>query len=285
MKKYATPIRIYRQVFIFLFSGLFAVPLVAQPDSVVTSQPITAIVGAFDAEVRLLQSNVTDRQDEVILGIQFVTGQLKGRRVVIAQTGVGKVNAAMTTALIIQHFQPDEVIFSGIAGGVNPKLRPGDMVIAEKTAQHDYGAVVDQAFASRQTRHPVTQAENPLYFAADSALLALAMQVAGQVPLETAQSGSARQPAVIKGTVVTGDVFVASEKKRRQLRKDFGADATEMEGAAVAQICWQRQVPCLVIRSLSDTAGSNARQSMQNFYAVAARNSANLVMAIVAELR
>ena len=86
------------------------------------------------------------------------------------------------------------------------------------------------------------------------------------------------------GTIVTGDVFVSSEEKTAQLRRDYGADATEMEGAAVAQICYQEQVPCLVIRSLSDKANSNARMDMRQFLDIAARNSAKLVLALIERL-
>src|SRR5262249_35320297 len=93
-----------------------------------------------------------------------------------------------------------------------------------------------------------------------------------------------RAPRVVTGVIVTGNMFVASPTKSRELRKDFKADATEMEGAAVAQICWQQRVPCLVIRSLSDDAGDQAQEDVRLFEKTAAQNSALLVTGIVARL-
>ena len=107
----------------------------------VSSEPITAILGAFEREITLLEDELTDTQEQRIEGIRFVSGKLSGKRVVIAWTGIGKVNAAMTTTLLIEHFQPNKVIFTGIAGAVNQQLQPGDIVIAEKTAHHDMGTI------------------------------------------------------------------------------------------------------------------------------------------------
>ena len=102
------------------------------------SEPVTAILGAFEREVTLLEDRLTEPREHQIEGIRFVAGKLHGRNVVVAWTGVGKVNAAMTTTLLIEHFKPGNIIFTGIAGAVNPDLRPGDIVIAEKTA-HQVG--------------------------------------------------------------------------------------------------------------------------------------------------
>ena len=94
------------------------------------AEPTTAILGAFNKEIIMLEEQLTDKHQQQIEGMRFVTGRLHGKSVVVAWTGIGKVNAAMTTTLLIEHFSPAQVIFSGIAGGVNPKLAPGDIVIA-----------------------------------------------------------------------------------------------------------------------------------------------------------
>ena len=91
-------------------------------------QPVTGILGAMPAEVDTLTDKLVNRTSNTFLGIQFTTGELEDRRVVIASTGVGKVNAAMTATLLLDHFHPSEVIFTGIAGGINPELNPGDIV-------------------------------------------------------------------------------------------------------------------------------------------------------------
>ena len=248
----------------------------------VSSEPITAILGAFEREITLLEDELTDTQEQRIEGMRFVSGKLSGKRVVIAWTGVGKVNAAMTTTLLIEHFRPNEVIFTGIAGAVNPQMAPGDIVIAQKTAHHDLGTLWPDGFVYRGARNPLDGWENPIFFPADEQLLKLAELAAKQVELEPLKTSTEeRTPRIVKGVVVTGDVFVASVEKCIELRDKLGADAVEMEGAAVAQICYQQRVPHLVIRSISDKADEKAREDLGMFHTMAAKNSAGLVAEIV----
>jgi adenosylhomocysteine nucleosidase len=247
------------------------------------AEKVVAILGAFDEEVKLLQESVQNRKEQTVGGIRFVSGRLNGKPVVIAQTGIGKVNAAMTTTLALMHFRPSSVLFTGIAGGVNPDLNPGDLVIARSTAHHDYESITFDRKPTRQTRNAVTYGMNPAFFPADSLLLLYAEAVAGKVKMEPPRPGGTA-PRVVTGIVVTGDQFISSAARVEQLRATFNADATEMEGAAVAQVCHQQKVPCLVIRSLSDKADENARNDMLSFYKTAARNSAALVVAIIAEM-
>lgn len=247
-------------------------------------QPITALLGAFDEEVKLVQQSLKNPKTQVLNGIKFMTGQINGHEVVVAETGIGKVNAAMTTAFVLAYFKPQRVLFTGIAGGVNPDLQPGDIVIARQTAHHDYHSITFQQQPTNQTRNAINKDMNPAYFPADSVMMLTAQETAQAVAFESIPLTS-RPPSVVVGTVVTGDQFISSEEKVAGLWSEFKADATEMEGAAVAQVCYQQQVPCLVIRSLSDKANSNARQDMLTFFRIAARNSANLVMAIVERLK
>lgn len=245
-------------------------------------EPVTAILGACDNEVTLLQDELVDSSEHMIEDIRFVTGRLNGRKVVIVWTGIGKVNAAMTATLLIEHFKPREVIFTGIAGGVNPELGPGDIVIAEKTAHHDMGTIWPDALYYKGVRSPFDGWENPVFFEAEEYLVNLAKQAAQEIELEPLKTSEGeRVPKVVTGVIVTGDVFVASAKKSEELREQLGADAVEMEGAAVAQLCYQRRIPCLVIRSLSDKADESAMQDKEMFYIMAVKNSASLVGRIV----
>ncbi len=248
----------------------------------VSSGPITATLGAFEREITLLEDELTDTQEQRIEGIKFVSGKLSGKRVVIAFTGIGKVNAAMTTTLLIEHFQPNKVIFTGIAGAVNQQLQPGDIVIAEKTAHHDMGTIWPEGLFHKGVKNRLDGWENPVFFDADEHLLRLAEHAAEQVELSSIQiiSGQ-RTPKVVKGVVVTGDAFIASTDKCIELRKKLGADAVEMEGAAVAQICYQRGIGHLVIRSISDNADEGAVLDKQTFYIMAAKNSSSLVIELV----
>ncbi len=251
----------------------------------VSSEPITAILGAFEREITLLEDQLTDTQEQKIEGMRFVSGKLNGKRVVIAWTGIGKVNAAMTATLLIEHFKPSELLFTGIAGGINPQLSPGDIVIAVEIAHHDMGVLTSQSFDYRGAMNPLDGWRNPVFLPADERLLELAQRAAGQLRLEMIETTAGeRLPRIIKGIVVTGDVFVASPEKCAELRQQLGADAVEMEGAAVAQICYQRNIPHLVIRSISDKADEDAVLDKQLFQMVAAKNSAGLVAEIISLL-
>jgi adenosylhomocysteine nucleosidase len=248
----------------------------------VNSEPVTAILGAFQQEIILLEDELTDTLEQRIEGIRFVSGKLSGKRVVIAFTGIGKVNAAMTTTLLIEHFKPNKIIFTGIAGGVNPELQPGDIVIAEKTAHHDMGTIWPEGLFHKGVKNRLDGWENPVFFNADEQLLKLAERAAEKIEFGSIQIiAGDRAPKVIKGVVVTGDAFIASTAKCAELRKKLGADAVEMEGAAVAQLCYQRRIGYLVIRSISDKADEGAVLDKQTFYIMAAKNSAMLVAEIV----
>jgi adenosylhomocysteine nucleosidase len=191
----------------------------------------------------------------------------------------------MAATLLVEHFRPAHVLFTGIAGGLNPDLGPGDIVIGGRTAYYDYGELTPKGFRPLPTVNALTGKPNPLSFPADADLLARAEKAAADLKLARVKTDKGdRAPRVVTGVIVTGNLFVASPTKSAELRKDFQADATEMEGAAVAQICWQQRVPCLVLRSLSDDAGANAREDVRLFEKTAAQNSALLVSGIVARL-
>ena len=254
----------------------------AQPSS--ATKPVIGILGAFGEEVKLLLAEVQQKKETVIQQVRFTSGLLKGQSVVIAQTGIGKVNAAMTTTLLLEHFQPRAVIFTGIAGAINEQLGPGDLVIGTRLAHHDYGMINDSMTVWR-TQNPLTGTENPLYYPCDSSLIALALKQSKTIAFEKIHRAHGDQlPAVIPGIIVTGDVFVSSSIVAQRLRKQLQADATEMEGAAVAQVCWQQHAPFIVIRSMSDNANQTAHADAVTFYKIAARNSSHLVMAMVAQL-
>ena len=242
----------------------------------------TAILGAFEREVTLLEDRLTERREHQIEGIRFVSGRMYDRNVVVVWTGVGKVNAAMTTTLLIEHFKPKHIIFTGIAGAVNPQLRPGDIVIAEKTAHHDMGTVWPEGLFVKGVKNPLDGIENPVFFPADEKLVACALHAAEHINMQRLDTITGRRnPKIIKGVIVTGDSFIASTEKCAELRNKLEADAVEMEGAAVAQICYQRQIDHLVIRSISDSADEGAVTDKQMFYILAAKNSSDLVSEMI----
>ncbi|MEO6547770.1 MAG: 5'-methylthioadenosine/adenosylhomocysteine nucleosidase [Ferruginibacter sp.] len=249
------------------------------------AQQVTGVLGAFPPEMALLQKQLENRKDTSIQHILFTKGTLSGRAVVLAQTGIGKVNAAITTTLLIEHFKPNEIIFSGIAGGIDTSLAPGDIVIATALAYHDYGILTDTGVLYGPSRNAINGQFNPLFIACDSNLVKKAVLVAGKLIFaKQGRETGAAIPLVKKGIIVTGDTFVSSELATERLRNRLHAAATEMEGAAIAQTCHQQNVPFLIIRSLSDKANSSAKIDMIHFYEIAAKNAAMFVMAILGEL-
>lgn len=241
-----------------------------------------AVLGAFRPEVVLLEKMLTDTKVREIEGITFMSGRLGDRPIAVAWTGVGKVNAAMTATLLIEHFKPTRVLFTGIAGAVDPNLEPGDIVIAKRTAYHDMGTLWSEGIEPGGVKSRLTGEDNPVFFPADPNLLAAADCAVRKVAFDpiTLQSGQ-RPPRIVVGTIVTGDAFVASKDKCKELQEKLEADAVEMEGAAVAQVCYQRGIGCLVIRSMSDKADESAVMDKQLFYTLAAKNSASLVAGII----
>ncbi len=262
------------QKIVIFFFFLFSVEIHAQ-------KPSTAILGAFRDEVKLLEDSLQNKQEVMVKGIRFVTGDFHGRSIVVALTGVGKVNAAMTTTILLMNWQPQQLIFTGIAGGVNPEILPGDMVIAKSTIQHDFGRINSQGMLIWNTRNPIDGIQNPMYFPADSVLLIKAQKASNQTKFKEIEG---RKIKVMSGIVATGDVFVNSDEKVKILQEQVKADATEMEGAAVAQVCYQLKVPCLILRSISDNANSKAHVDMKIFGSIAAYNSSNLVLGILGGL-
>ncbi|MFQ5905697.1 MAG: 5'-methylthioadenosine/adenosylhomocysteine nucleosidase [bacterium] len=246
-------------------------------------EPI-GIMGALDSELELIRDGMKLRSAKIISGRVYYEGQIEGHRVVVVKAGVGKVNAAMTAQVMIDRFGVGSVIFTGIAGGINPGLHIGDLVISSKLIQHDYGLISGDVLRpwkiaigdSSGRDKPVS------HFEPDSHLVALARRAAGRVDFpepDTAISIHVVGPVkVYEGCIVTGDQFIASEKKRVWLQETFDACAVEMEGGAVAQVCATNGLPFVIIRTLSDLANEDARIDVEKFLSYAAHNSAALVL-------
>jgi adenosylhomocysteine nucleosidase len=261
----------------------FAVPtLAAYPASAPATQPVTAILSALTDESALLEQSLSGKHEQKIQGIRFVSGKLAGRNVVLVVSGMGKVNAAVVTTLLIEHFSPKEILFSGIAGCLNPKLGLGDIVIAERTTQHDLLHIDRKHVTAMEIFSPVDDSKNPEYFPADPYLLRTSQAAASHVrPAVFHNNGKDRPSRIVTGLVVTGDQFIGADAKKKELQKRYHADACEMEGAAVAQVCYQFAVPCLIIRSISDLADNAADKDVDVFMKAAANNAAAFVKEVV----
>lgn len=206
---------------------------------------------------------------------QVWRGAHDGADIVLALCGVGKVYAAAAATLLMSLFSPEALIFSGVAGGLDPELPVGAVLLADRLAIHDYGFVEDRTFtpvpygvlpigAPRLTALPPVDAEVAVNFAA------LAEVVAPQL-----------DAPVRLGGVVTADYFLNCRETRQALREDFGADAIDMESAAVNQVAKAWGAPLYVIRTLSDLAGEESHLTYPQMAAMAARNSALCVEALL----
>ena len=247
------------------------------------AQPIVGVLG-IASEVIAVEQRLKDSREESVRGHVFRVGTLGGRRVAVGRTGAGKVNAAIVATLLISHFDPAAVFFSGTAGAIDTTLYPGDVVIGTAVAQHDTGTATAAGIQRRGLRS-FTGERDPIMTPAPETLLTAARAAAAGVTLPpvTAAAGG-RVPRIIEGVIVTGDVFVSDVAQRDELRSSLGAAAVEMEGAAVVQACRQFAVACLVIRSITDRADGQAMDNYELFRPAASENAAALVAATIARL-
>lgn len=249
------------------------------------------IMGALNEEIKMLKDEMKLTKEIKIAGRVFYLGKLEGKEIVLVEAGMGKVNAAITSQLLITQFKVEKIIFTGIAGGVSPDLGIGDLVIATKVAQHDYGSIGSQGFFPfRPGTLPVGEVNiESVYFKTDEKLLNIAMSASdgitlNKLPEGTILSNEGRIPKIVSGIIVTGDQFVVSKIKRKWLFETFNALATEMEGGAVAQVCEINNIPFLLIRSISDLANEDAEVNFNKFVDYAAKNSVLLVKKILSKI-
>lgn len=250
------------------------------------AQSVVGILG-IAREIAPIEQRLQDVREVAVRGYVFRVGTLNGRQVVVGRSGAGKVNAAIVATLLIGQFNPSAILFSGTAGAVDPALRQGDVVIGATVAHHDAGLQTAEGIRRRGMRNAVTGDLDPLLVPAPEWLLAMARRSAQtlQLPSIRTPDGVDRQPRIVEGVIVTGDVFLADNARRIALRDTLGATAVEMEGAAVVQACRQFGVPCLVIRSITDRADGEAQVNYEQFLATASENAAALAVTIITGLK
>lgn len=251
-------------------------------------QPL-GVICAMPDEIQHLAADLSAAAVQIRAGLRFMTGALAGRPVVLVESGIGKVNAATVATLLADRFACRALLVSGAAGGLDPALGIGDVVIAERLIQHDYGAAADGGFRPfRPGEPPLGLPTQPIDYRIDPAVRAvIARALDGFRPdfrLVTPPAATARQPGWRFGTVVSGDAFVNDEAVRLRLLAEFGAQAVEMEGAAVAQVAERYGVPCVVVRCLSDLAGADSHLDIMSFLGAAAREAAGVVRRLVPAL-
>jgi adenosylhomocysteine nucleosidase len=239
------------------------------------------LICAIDQEIAHLRNALKHHHTEVVAHASFDHGRLDGHEVVVAGAGIGKVNAAVVATMLADRFGCRTIVFSGVAGGLDPALQIGDVVIADRTVQHDAGVIKDARAETYQAGHlPFINPTDQLGHPVDPELL---QRVKNRLdgftlpPLSTAAGGHDRPPRIAYGTVLTDDQFLLSETVRDRLHQELGGLAIEMEGGAVAQVCDRFGVPWLVIRALSDLAGRESGFDFNTFVADVAASSAAIL--------
>lgn len=227
------------------------------------------IIGAMDLEVDELKEKLSDKKVTTCARMDFFEGRLNGVDVVVVRCGIGKVNAALCVQILADRFGVSHVINTGIAGSLNARLDIGDILISRDVVHHDVDVRVFGYALGEVPQLGIRE------FPADPHMAELAVKLCGQVNPEIRAE---------LGRVVSGDQFISDSAVKSRLIEQFQGDCAEMEGASIAQGAWLNGLPFLVIRAISDKADDSAQMDYPTFEREAARHSARLVEALVAEI-
>ena len=227
-----------------------------------------AFIGAMEEEVAGIRSALSDTVTREYAGLSFTEGSYEGNRCVIVRAGVGKVNAALCAQALIDHYEVSGVVNTGIAGSLNPRIHIGDIVLSTDAVEHDMDATGFDYPAGQIPRM------DTFSFPADPALRSMARAAAASLP---------HQVSLHEGRVLTGDQFISSHEKKDFLIRTFSGDCCEMEGGAIAHVCWLNRIPFLIVRAISDNADNSADTDYGTFERQAIENSIALSLALIRE--
>ncbi|WP_042848186.1 5'-methylthioadenosine/S-adenosylhomocysteine nucleosidase [Providencia rettgeri] len=225
------------------------------------------VIGAMEQEVAILRSQIENCQTISRAGCEIYTGKINGVDVALLKSGIGKVAAAIGTTLLLEHCQPDVVINTGSAGGLDPRLNVGDIVVSTEVRYHDADVT---AFGYE----PGQMAQCPPAFVADSNLINVAEQCINLLDMNA-----------VRGLVCSGDAFINGAEPLARIKAMFPqVAAVEMEATAIGQVCHQFGVPFVVVRAISDVADKESHTSFDEFLPIAARQSSLIINAILTKL-
>lgn len=220
------------------------------------------IIAAMKEEMQEIKNIMTEIQEQKIYELNFIKGKINNSEIILVEAGVGKVNAARTTQILIDNFEIDAIINVGSAGSSNDELNIGDIVIGNKLVQHDFDIT---AFG-----HPKGYISNVgQYVESDRGLIEKMEQTILKI-----QEGEFK---IKIGTIASGDIFCTEPQMRAKIRNKFDAEAIEMEGAAIAQVCALDNIPFIIIRSISDNPNGENNITFDQFLEVASKRCAKIV--------
>ena len=197
----------------------------------------------------------------------FYKGSHDKHELILVQSGLGKVNAAVVSTLLIEKFECELLLFSGVAGGIDPGIEIGEVIIGESLIQYDYGTLKNRELLPfRPGSIPTGESKNELEYNLDP-------KIKHKIKVSL--------PNVRMGIILTGDVFLQCEETQKELFEKYGAQAIDMEGAAVAQVAEQFGIPAIVVRCLSDLAGADSQKLSSKFLNMAAKRSFNTAQRIL----
>ena len=220
------------------------------------------IIAAMNEEMQEIEKIMTEREIQKIYELNFIKGKINNIQVVLVEAGIGKVNAARTTQILIDNFQVDYIINVGSAASANDELDIGDIVIGHKIVQHDFDIT---AFG-----HPKGYISNVGQFLESDKQLIEKMQ-------QTILKLQDNEFKIKIGTIASGDIFCTELKMKEKIRDKFNADAIEMEGAAIAQVCKLDNIPVLIIRSISDKPNGSNHITFDQFLEKASKRCALII--------
>ena len=217
------------------------------------------IICALSIEVEELTKLLKNKEEKTIAKMKYISGDINGKKVVMTECGIGKVNAAMSTQVMIDHYSPQVIINSGIAGSVSKTLKIGDIVISKDCVQHDFDGTQMGDPKGLIQYNDETRIDIPVSKKVANKLLKACKDI--------------KDTNVVLGRIATGDIFVAEKAMRSAIAEEFSALACEMEGGAVAQVCYRNDTPCAVLRCISDDFDENEFMNFMEFRFLAAEKS------------
>lgn len=223
---------------------------------------IIGIIGAMDLEIKLLRDNMSSLKKNSIAGINYYIGKIEEKDVILTCCGIGKVNAAACTQILIDRFKVDCIINTGIAGGLHMDVKVCDLVISNDVTYHDV--------RKRQMKNHFPFKER---FDGDKRLIECALKACKLSKNENSKYHV--------GSIVTGDSFVSDNIIKKRIMDEYSPHCVEMEGAAIGHVAHINDIPFVVIRSISDNADNEATMCYESFEKISANHSATVVLNMI----